>query len=149
VLNVARGNPDVDALIGRLSPIYMSASRLSVDEFRLQFFQALGAGTLPPLSPRERKNAEAGKAELAPWEAAIPFPLLASAAYPKLVVSGAWGGPTNAARDSAGRAFDAVCGTLARQIEARLVKIPGAGHNVPATGQPFNDRLATFLATGG
>jgi pimeloyl-ACP methyl ester carboxylesterase len=148
VLNVARGNPDVDALIGRLSQVYMSASRLNVDEFRLQFFQALGAGTLPALSPRDRKNAEASKAELPPWEAAIPYPLLAVAAYPKLVISGGWGGPTNSVRDSAGRAFDAVCITLAQQIKAKLVKIPGAGHNVPATGQPFNERLATFLATG-
>jgi pimeloyl-ACP methyl ester carboxylesterase len=149
VLNVARGNPDVDGLIARLSQVYMSASRLNVDEFRLQFFQAFGhGGVLSPMTPRGRKNAEAAKAELAPWDAAIPYPLLASASYPMLVVSGSWGGPSASTRDSAGRAFAAVCDVLAGQIRAKHAVIQGAGHNAQLTGQPFNDRLAAFLATG-
>jgi pimeloyl-ACP methyl ester carboxylesterase len=149
VLNVARGNPDVDGLIARLSPVYMSSSRLDVDEFRLQFLQAFGSsGVLSPMTPRERKNAEASKAELAPWEAAIPYPLLASATYPKLVVSGTWGGPSASTRDSSGRAFAAVCDALAEKIHAKRAVIQGAGHNAQLTGQPFNDRLTAFLATG-
>jgi hypothetical protein len=41
-----------------------------------------------------------------------------------------------------------VCDTLARQIHAKRAVITEAGHNAQLAGSPFNDRLATFLATG-
>ncbi len=40
---------------------------------------------------------------------------------------------------------EAVCEVLVQRLPAEHVVIPGAGHFVPNTGTPFNDRLRAFL----
>ena len=65
-----------------------------------------------------------------PWEAELPLAQLATAAFPKLVVSGG---------HSAG--FDAICDDLAEQIGASRMVVTGAGHEVQFTGAPLNAAL--------
>jgi len=64
----------------------------------------------------------------------IPLEQLRRAPFPKLVVSGAHSS-----------VFDKVCDALEKGMDAQRAVIPGAGHSVPRTGAPFNDRLETFL----
>ena len=67
------------------------------------------------------------------WEPELPLVALASAAFPKLVVSGG---------HSAG--FDAICDELAERIGASRMVIEGAGHEVQFTGGPLNEALRTL-----
>ena len=64
------------------------------------------------------------------WEPGLPLATLASAAFPKLVVSGA---------HSAG--FDAICDDLAERIGASRMVVEGAGHEIQFTGRPLNEAL--------
>lgn len=65
-----------------------------------------------------------------PWSPELPLAELASAPFPKLVVSGG---------HSAG--FEAICDDLAEQIGASRAVIAGAGHEVQFAGPPVNDAL--------
>jgi pimeloyl-ACP methyl ester carboxylesterase len=67
------------------------------------------------------------------WEPDLPLVALASAAFPKLVVSGG---------HSAG--FDAICDELAERIGALRMVIEGAGHEIQFTGGPLNEALRTL-----
>jgi hypothetical protein len=67
------------------------------------------------------------------FEAELPLAALASAAFPKLVVSGG---------HSAG--FDAICDELAERIGASSMVIEGAGHEIQFTGEPLNAALLTL-----
>ena len=64
------------------------------------------------------------------WEGEPPLAELASAAFPKLVVSGG---------HSAG--FDAICDDLAERIGASRSAVEGAGHEIQFTGPPLNEAL--------
>jgi pimeloyl-ACP methyl ester carboxylesterase len=64
------------------------------------------------------------------WDADLPLAELASAPFPKLVVSGG---------HSAG--FDAICDDLAERIGASRLVVEGAGHEIQFTGQPLNEAL--------
>jgi hypothetical protein len=64
------------------------------------------------------------------WDPDLPLAELASAAFPKLVVSGG---------HSAG--FDAICDDLAERIGASRLVVEGAGHEIRFTGQPLNEAL--------
>jgi pimeloyl-ACP methyl ester carboxylesterase len=64
------------------------------------------------------------------WEAELPLADLASARFPKLVVSGG---------HSAG--FDAICDDLSERIGASRAEFKGAGHEVQFTGRPLNEAL--------
>jgi pimeloyl-ACP methyl ester carboxylesterase len=64
------------------------------------------------------------------WEANVPVAQLASAPYPRLVVSGG---------HSAG--FEAICDDLAEQIGASRAVVEGAGHEIQFTGARLNDVL--------
>ncbi len=72
------------------------------------------------------------------WEPELPLGALASAAFPKLVVSGG---------HSAG--FDAICDELAERIGASRLVIEGAGHEIQFTGGPLNDALRTLWRVAG
>ena len=69
-----------------------------------------------------------------PGEAQLPMPELAEAGFPALVVTGGHH-----------RAFETVADRLAGGLRAERAVIPGAGHLVPSTGEPFNARLEEFL----
>jgi pimeloyl-ACP methyl ester carboxylesterase len=71
------------------------------------------------------------------WEAELPLAELASAAFPKLVVSGG---------HSAG--FEAICDDLAEKIGASRVVVAGAGHEIQFTGRPLNDKLLALWRSG-
>jgi pimeloyl-ACP methyl ester carboxylesterase len=63
----------------------------------------------------------------------LPLAELASATYPKLVVSGG--------HDPG---FEAICDDLAEKIDASRCIIEGAGHEIQFTGQPLNDALLSL-----
>jgi hypothetical protein len=67
------------------------------------------------------------------WSADLPLQALATATFPKLVVSGG---------HSPG--FDAVCDDLAERIGGTRAVISGAGHEIQFTGPPVNDTLMTL-----
>ena len=107
----------------------------------LKFFLPLvGAAMRVPerLPPALEAGARAAVAERFPNEAVIPFDALRQAAFPTLVVSGGHHA-----------AFDAVCDVLERELRAERAVVPGAGHSVPRTGEPFNRVLVDFLERRG
>ena len=129
---VARGIPDVEELIARLAPIFSTSEHPR--SFLAAFVSAVGSSYLPPdpLPPAVEASARAHMAERPPWEASIPFALLAG--IPCLVVSGGHH-----------PAFDAVCDILEDRLAASRLVIRGAGHSVPRTGPPFNAAVTTFI----
>lgn len=70
------------------------------------------------------------------WESELPLAELASAAFPKLVVSGG---------HSAG--FEAICDDLAERIGASRTAVEGAGHEIQFTGRPLNEALLALWRT--
>ena len=66
----------------------------------------------------------------------LPIAELASAAFPKLVVSGGHH-----------PGFEAICDDLAERIGAARSVIDGAGHEIQFTGQPINDALLSLWRT--
>ena len=96
---------------------------------------------LPATNRKEPDRVESGP------NGKVPLDRLAQAGIPTLVVSGDWGGATDSTRDTAGRACTAVCDVLEQRLAAQRAVIQGAGHAVPFTGKPFNERLAAFLAS--
>ena len=103
------------------------------DEWVIRFLEAVGSDpdTLTPeliasavqLVPVLRRGRP-------PWESDVPVVQLASATFPKLVVSGG---------HSAG--FEAICDDLSERIGARRAVVEGAGHEVQFTGPPLNAAL--------
>ena len=71
-----------------------------------------------------------------PWEGEPPLAELASAGFPKLVVSGG---------HSAG--FEAICDDLAARIGASRTVIEGAGHEIQFTGPLINEALLALWRT--
>jgi hypothetical protein len=69
------------------------------------------------------------------WESGLPLAELASAVFPKLVVSGG---------HSAG--FDAICDDLAERIGASRMVVEGAGHEIQFTGPPLNEATVSPVA---
>ena len=103
------------------------------EEWLIRFLTAVGSDpeTLPPevlqgalpLVPLLRHGRT-------PWESELPFAPLASATFPKLVVSGGHS-----------KAFDAMCDSVAERIGASRAVVEGAGHEIQFTGPPMNERL--------
>jgi pimeloyl-ACP methyl ester carboxylesterase len=132
---LARGTPAVEELLARLIAITADA-QLSPREFFVRFAGSVGATpNLPdPLPPEMAASAQATMVERPPWEARIPLDRLADAAFPKLVFSGGHSA-----------AFDAVVDVLVERLPAQHAVIPGSGHSVQRTGEPFNRRLRAFI----
>ena len=132
---VALDNPDVARTVRAMTALFTPPVP---DEagFIHGFRQALGLPDIDSLilSPADRKAIRATQLEPPPHEAEIPLDQLAATTFPKLVVSGDW----NAA-------LEAVADRLTERLHAQRAHIPGAGHSVQATGEPFNARLETFL----
>jgi pimeloyl-ACP methyl ester carboxylesterase len=72
------------------------------------------------------------------WEPGLPLLALASAAFPKLVISGGHS-----------EGFDAICDELAERIGASRMVIEGAGHEIQFTGEPLNEALQALWRRGG
>jgi pimeloyl-ACP methyl ester carboxylesterase len=138
---VARGNQDADDFVARSQDHWRSGPR-DPEAFLRGFLRLIGSAIEPPspLPPSLQRGAEMLLVERGPWEAEIPLEELARTSFPKLVVTGAHH-----------PGFDAVCDVLEQRLRAERAVIPGAGHSVPRTGAPFNERLEAFLhsAEGG
>lgn len=103
------------------------------EEWMVGFLKAVGSDpdTLPPdvlaaalpLVPLMRRGRPS-------WESDLPLSQLASAAFPKLVVSGGHS-----------QGFDAICDELAERIGASRLVVEGAGHEIQFTGPPLNEAL--------
>ena len=144
--SVAQGEPDVEWAIAALTPLFAAAPQLTAEQFDTRFIGMIGGRRdYATLTPRQWRNLEAQRLEHAPWLAQMPLDALAAAPFPKLVISGGWGGPTGAPTDRAGRAFTTICDVLGRSLPAERAVVTGAGHAVPSAGQPYTDRLAAFL----
>jgi pimeloyl-ACP methyl ester carboxylesterase len=131
-LGVAMDDPAVQEFAGAFAADYPKDPR-----GYLEFFLPLvGAAFRAPaeLPPELESGARAAIAERYPSEAEIPLAELRAAPFPKLVVSGGHHA-----------ALDAVCDVLERELPAERVVVPGAGHSVARTGEPFNAVLVDFL----
>jgi pimeloyl-ACP methyl ester carboxylesterase len=134
LLGLARGHPEADAIIARLTRVYDTMQSSSPEEFDAAFDTALGFAHEPVvLDLRSRGAVASMMTERLPFDARIPYDQLSAALFPKLVVSGGWN-----------EAFTEVCDELAVRIHAQRAVIFGAGHAVGATGKPFNELLETL-----
>ena len=135
-LRVAEGVPVVDEMIANGQLLFEKASSIPSEDF-LRLFRG-GAGSsyeTPEQLPEELMHGvELLKRERPSWEAEIPLERLAAAGFPIQVMSG---GHSDA--------FEAVCDALAGALSAERVVIPGRGHTVPSTGEPYNERLEMFM----
>jgi pimeloyl-ACP methyl ester carboxylesterase len=102
-----------------------------------QFLGSVGSTVrlADPLPPELEQGGRMQMVERGPQEAEIPLAELRAAPFLKLVVSGAHH-----------LAFDAVCDVLERELVAERAVIPGGGHSVQRTGEPFNTLLTDFVA---
>ena len=136
-LRVAAGTPVVDEMIANGERLFREGERIP-DEMFLRLFRG-GAGSAygtPEQLPEELLHGvELLKRERPSWEAEIPLEHLAAADFPVLVLSGGHS-----------QAFEAVCDALADGLGAERAVVPGRGHTLPSTGEPYNQRLEAFLA---
>ncbi len=131
---LARGNPDVEAVIARVTEAFITAG--TIRETFARFLAAVGSAARVPetLTPAQEASVRATLVERPPFEAVFDFPTLRAAGFPILVASGA--------HDAAA---DAVCDVLVRELGAERAVIPGAGHGVQRTGGAFNRRLRQLV----
>ena len=136
-LRVAEGTPAVDEMIANGKLLFENASSIPSEEFLRLFRGGAGSafGTPDQLPEELLHGVELLKRERPSWEAEIPLELLAAADFPVLVLSGGHA-----------PAFEAVCDSLAGALSAERAVIPGRGHTVPSTGEPYNERLERFMA---
>jgi pimeloyl-ACP methyl ester carboxylesterase len=135
-LRVAAGVPEVDEMISNGELLFAHAEEISSENFLRMFRGGAGSayGTPEQLPDELMHGVELLKRERPSWEAEIPLETLAAAELPVLVLSG--GHST---------AFEAVCDSLARALDAEREVITGRGHTVPSTGAPYNERLEAFM----
>jgi len=134
---LGQGHPAARTLVDEVRLLW--DTELPDEDWVVRFLKAVGSdpdslspeliATAVPLVPVLRRGRP-------PWEPELPLAELASAAFPKLVVSGG---------HSAG--FDAICDDLAERIGATRMTVKGAGHEVQFTGRPLNDALLALWRT--
>ena len=132
---VALHHPAVVEFAAGGRELHASGQTDDAEAFLRRFLTAVGSTFMPPspLPPDLEQGARALMVQRGPWEAEIPLEVLGAAPFPKLVVSGAHH-----------PAFDAICDTLERELEAERVVLPGHGH--AAQRHPdFNAHLADFI----
>ncbi|MGD1057718.1 MAG: alpha/beta hydrolase [Solirubrobacteraceae bacterium] len=136
-LRVAAGMELVDLQIANGERLYELAGALEPLKFLQAFRGGVGSTHATPaeLSGELLHGARLLMHERPPWQADPPLEALASAAFPKLVISGGHS-----------PVFDAVCDRVADRIGARRAVISGRGHTIPANGEPYNELLHAFLA---
>jgi pimeloyl-ACP methyl ester carboxylesterase len=139
--SVARGVPEVEALVARLEPVFAPESGLTPEAFDMAFGQALVGGTPDPvtLTLHEQEQTRSVMREPVVWSAPIDLAALAKIGIPVLVVTGAWH-----------PAFEAIGDVLTEQLQAERLVLPGEGHgphHVDA-GAPLNARLRLLWAAG-
>jgi pimeloyl-ACP methyl ester carboxylesterase len=135
-LRVAAGDPQVDRQIANGELLYAHGAELPPREFLLAFRGGVGSAhpTPDPLPEELLRGVRLLQRERPPWDADPPLQRLREASFPKLVISGGHS-----------PVFEAVCDAVAKRIRARREVIPGRGHTIPATGEPYNACLTAFL----
>jgi pimeloyl-ACP methyl ester carboxylesterase len=115
---------------------YFAGNPAGPREFLGGFFQLMGVqAQLPdPLPPALDATTRLLMRCRYPWTAAFPLDDLAKAGFSSLVVSGAHS-----------PVFESICDVLSARLGAERAVISGAGHSVPRTGTPFNEKLESFL----
>jgi pimeloyl-ACP methyl ester carboxylesterase len=135
VFDVAQAHPAVHHVITALTDLYNAVPQLTPEEFSLAFSRMWGdqRTELPVFTVEQRRATTRMMAEQNPAQVSIPLDRLATAPFPKLVLSGGWA-----------EAFEVLCDTLSQQIGGERAVISQAGHTVrhPAIATC----LATFLA---
>lgn len=136
-LRVASGNPEVDAQIAGGEFLYDRAATFTPLEFLKAFRGGVGSTHETPdeLAGELLHGARLLMRERPPWEADPPLDALSAAGFPKLVISGGHSA-----------VFEAVCDVISTRLDAERSVVQGRGHTIPATGAPYNARLATFLS---
>jgi pimeloyl-ACP methyl ester carboxylesterase len=90
---------------------------------------------LPELTPHHLRAAKSALRERPSWDAEIPVKPLASAVWPKLVITGTWETAPPTYRARVGEAMMACGRIVAQRIGAALLRVPGAAHE-PHREQP-------------
>ncbi|KIF75881.1 alpha/beta hydrolase [Streptomyces sp. 150FB] len=131
---VAKGDPEIDELGARLRALTLSDEPAETVLPRL--FKLIGVSQeLPsPLPPTLVKGARQLMGGRPADEAEPPLERLRESSFPILVVTGAHSRP-----------FEVIGDVIADRTGAERVTCPGAGHQVPETGAPFNTLLADFF----
>jgi pimeloyl-ACP methyl ester carboxylesterase len=136
---VAAGNPLIDEWAAEIGAIFSDPGD-DLPSLLGRFFDMAGV-ELPvpePLPEPVERGTLALVGARPPSEAELPLDELTATGIPSLVVSGG-------CRDR----NEIVCDVIARETGAQRAIIPGAGHLVPDTGDPFNRLLEDFLVESG
>lgn len=125
------GPPAAEELVAGIRAIW--DLDLPDDEWLVRFLEAVG--TDPDVIPPEAREELVAMVPLVrrgrpAWDQEPPLDELATAPFPKLVVSGG---------HNAG--FEAICDELASRIGASRAVVEGAGHEIQFTGPPLNELL--------
>lgn len=134
--DLVRGQADAEEFIAGYEAIRSGTD--DPERFLREFLVFFGAdpaevAQIPdPMPEALHRAAVAQFTGAAPWDITTPVSVLAAAPFPVVVVSGGHSA-----------LFDAICDALANQVGARRATIPGAGHAVQYTGEPFNTLLRT------
>jgi pimeloyl-ACP methyl ester carboxylesterase len=137
-LRIAAGDPGVDAMIENGNTLYRDPESISPEVFLRLFRSGVGSANETPdrLPDWLAQGVRLLKSERPPWEADIPLSRLADAGFPALVISGGHS-----------PVFEKVCDAVAERLGAERAVIPGRGHTIPSTGEPYNSALERHLAT--
>jgi pimeloyl-ACP methyl ester carboxylesterase len=135
--HVAAGTPLVDEWAGEMQAVFSDPGD-DLPALLGRFFELEGI-ELPvpePMPEPVERGTRALVGARPPSDARLPLEELAGTSIPFLVISGG-----HRERN------EIVCDVIANEIGAERAIIPGAGHLVPDTGDPFNKRLEEFLTS--
>jgi pimeloyl-ACP methyl ester carboxylesterase len=145
---VAAGDAAADRTTVALKPVFERAETLTAEEFITAWALAQGRtrsqldAWTGSFSKQDWAAVEASRHERWPGDAPFQFEVLRAAAFPKLLVRGAWR-PEVVGRDDGGKDFAAVSDRIAQQIDAApVVVFEQSAHN-PQLQEPeaFNALL--------
>jgi pimeloyl-ACP methyl ester carboxylesterase len=134
-MRVAAGDPAVDAQIANGELLYKRADELAPLDFLRAFRGGVGSTRETPaeLPADLLAGARMLMRERPPWEADPPLEGLRGR-FPTLVISGGHSA-----------VFEAVCDAIAGRLSAERAVLSGRRHTIPATGEPYNELLHSFL----
>ena len=135
-----KGDAAADAIVAAQAALRRDVGPRAFLEAFIKTITAPGAPppTIPldPLPPALEQGVRTTMMARPQGEAEIPLDTLRRTSFPKLVTSGGHH-----------PVFEAICDIIHRELKTERAVIRGAGHNVPFTGAPFNDRLEAFLTS--
>ncbi len=133
-----KGDPAADAIVAAQAALKRDMEPRAFLQAFMKTITTPGAPPPPPppdpLPPAVLQGVRTTMAARPQGEAEIPLAALKRTSFPKLVTSGGHH-----------PVFEAICDRLQRELKTERAIIRGAGHNVPSTGAPFNERLEAFL----